>query len=97
LMKHNGIPWVVSEYLYSNINDLGKYDGSTTDRSMVLMVYRPGFIIGNRGGVTLGTEVDIETDQIKLVAKRRTDFVDPYDATATGNVQCVAGINVKTT
>jgi len=97
IMKYQGIPWVVSEYLYSNLNASGVYDGDDTDRSMLLLVNRPSFYVGTRGGVTLNSEMDIETDQIKLVAKRRVDFVDPYDATATGNPQCVAGINVKTT
>lgn len=97
VLKYQGIPWVVSEYIFSNLNATGVYDGSTTDRSKILCVYRPGFYNGTRGAVTLSAEQDIETDQIKLVAKRRVDFVDPYDATATGNVQCATLYNVKTT
>ena len=97
LMRYQGTPVVVSEYLFSNLNASGVYDGSTTNRSMILYVYRPGFLNGTRGGVTLATANDIETDQVILVGKRRVDFIDPYGATSTGNVQCAAGISVKTT
>jgi len=97
MMKYQNIPVIVSEYIFSNLNASGVYDGSTTDRSMILCVYRPGFLIGNRGGVTLATANDIETDQVIMVGKRRTDFIDPYGATTSGNVQCAGGISVKTT
>ncbi len=96
VMKYQGIPWIMSEYLFSNLDTTGLYTGTNEDRAMLLLVYRPGFLNGTRGGVTLASEMDIETDQIKLVAKRRVDFVDPYDATATGNVQVVGGINIST-
>lgn len=97
LMKYDGIPVIVSEYLFSNLNASGVYDGTTTDRSMILMVFRPGFMLGYRGTVTLNTDLDIETDQIKLVGKQRVSFLDPYDATLAANPMAVAGINVKTT
>jgi len=96
LMKYDGIPVVVSEYLYSNLADTGVYDGSTTDRAMLLLCYTPGFLKGTRGGVTLATDLDIERDQIILVGKNRLEFKDIYDALLTGNVQCAAGINIKT-
>lgn len=97
LFKYQGIPVVVSEYIFSNVNASGLYDGSTIDRSTIMLVYRPGFLNGTRGGVTLSTANDIETDQVIMVGKRRVDFIDPYDATATGNVQVAGGYNVKTT
>ena len=97
MMKYQNIPVIISEYVFSNLNATGVWDGVTETRSMILCVYRPGFIIGNRGGVTLATANDIETDQVIMVAKKRTDMIDPYGATTTGNVQCAAGISVKTT
>lgn len=97
LMKYDGIPVVVSEYQFSNINASGVYDGSTTDRAMMELVYRPGFSRGLRGGVTLAQDLDIERDQIKLVSKLRSDFVDIYDATAAANIHSAAGYNIKTT
>ena len=95
IMKYQGIPVVISEYLFSNLSTTGLYDGSTTNNSMLLLVYRDGFYNGYRGGITLASEMDIERDQIKLVAKRKVDFVDAYGATTTGNVQCAAGIDVS--
>jgi len=94
VMKYAGIPVLVSEYAFSNINASGKYDGTTTNRSQVILVYRPGFYIGTRGGVTLNSEVNIQTDQIILVAKRRMDFVDIYVATVTGMGMVALGYNV---
>jgi len=97
LMRYQNAPVIVSEYMFSNLNASGVYDGSTTSRSNILAVYRPGFLNGTRGGVTLATANDIETDQVILVGKRRVDFIDPYGATTTGNVQAAMGISVKTT
>jgi HK97 family phage major capsid protein len=97
LMRYQGIPTVVSEYLFSNLNASGVYDGSTTDRGELLLVYRPGFLSGTRGGVTMSTANDIETDQVIMVGKRRVDFIDPYDATLAANIMSAAGINIKTT
>jgi hypothetical protein len=94
VLKYAGIPCIISEYAYSNINASGVYDGTTTNRSQVLLVYRPGFYIGTRGGVTLNSEMNIQTDQIILVAKRRMDFVDIYIASATGMNMVALGYNV---
>jgi len=96
LFKYAGTPVLVSEYLESDLNASGVYDGVTVNRSSLLYVHRPSFMLGYRGGITLNSELDIETDQIKLVAKRRVDFVDPYNATLAANPQVVAGFNVKT-
>ncbi len=97
LMKYDGIPVIVSEYMFSNVDTLGVYTGTNEDRASMLLVYKPGFMRGTRGGVTLNSELDIETDQIKLVAKSRVDFIDHYDATLAANIMSAAGINIKTT
>jgi len=93
----DGQPIVVSEFLGDNLNASGVYDGTTTNLTSLLQVYRPGFWIGNRAGITIGTERDIQTDQIILVAKQRTDFVSPYGAAGTGVVHVGGLYNVKTT
>lgn len=94
--KYQGIPIIISEYLAANYNASGVYDGTTTNRSLLLLVYKPGFYIGTRGGVTLNSAQDIETDQLILVAKRRVAFADPYNALTATNQMAVAGYNVKT-
>lgn len=92
----DGSPIVVSEWMYDNLNASGVYDGSTTDRTSILYVYKPGFWIGNRGAVTLKVTEDIETDQFILVGKVRRAFEDPYDATLAANPQAVIGYNIST-
>lgn len=94
--KYQGMSIVVSEYMQKDLNATGVYDGSTTNRSLLLLVYRPGFYVGTRGGVTLSNAQNIETDQMILVGKRRVAFADPYNALAAGNEMAVTGYNVKT-
>lgn len=96
LMKYDGIPVIVSEYQFANINASGVYDGATTNLTSLQLVYRPGFKRGLRGGITLNQDLDIERDQIKLVSKMRSDFVDIYDATLAANIMVANGYNVKT-
>lgn len=93
----DGSTILVSEFMWDNLNASGKYDGSTTDRTSVILLDRRGFWIGNRTGITLATEFDIERDQMKLVAKTRLAFEDPYDATSASAIQAALLYNVKTT
>ena len=83
--------------MFDNLNASGVYDGSTVDRTSVLNIYLPGFWIGNRAGITLATDRNIETDQIILVAKNRMDFISPYTATAAGSEHASVIYNLKTT
>lgn len=93
--RFDGAPVLVSEFMWDNLNASGVYDATTTNRTSVLLYHRNGFMIGNRTGVTLATDRDIERDQMKLVAKQRIAFEDPYDATVSP--YSVSLINVKTT
>lgn len=96
LAKIDGIPIIVSEWMHDNLNASGVYDGATTTKSSILMVYRPGFWIGERMGITIDSLRDIQTDQIIVVAKRRLDFKDPYNAELAANIHAVVGYNVTT-
>jgi len=93
--KFDGTPVIVSEFMWDNLNASGVYDGTTTNRTSVLLTYTPGFWVGIRTGVTLATDRDIETDQMKLVAKTRVAFEDPYNALSEEMVTLL--YNVKTT
>lgn len=95
--KFDGGTLIVSEFMWDNLNASGKYDGVTTNKTSVVMVYAPAFWVGNRTGLAIATDRDIETDQMKLVAKTRIAFEDPYDATAAANVQSALLYDVKTT
>ncbi len=77
--KLDGSPIVVSEYVYENLNASGVYDGTTATKTIMLCVYTPAFIIGDRRKVTVKTAANIETDQQILVATQRLDF-HPYYA-----------------
>ncbi|NOY60453.1 MAG: phage major capsid protein [Calditrichaeota bacterium] len=93
--RFDGVPIIASEYMRDDLNATGVYDGTTTDRTGVLLVYTPGFWIGNRLGITLATDTNIDTDQVKLIAKMRVAFEDPYNALS--EKQSVMLYNVKTT
>jgi len=74
LAKFDGMPVIVSEYIRENLNASGVYDGTTTTKTIMLMVYRDGWIIGDRRNFTLKVDEDIETDQTILVATQRLDM-----------------------
>jgi len=74
LAKIDGIPVIVSEYIREDLNASGIYDGTTKTKTVMLLVYRNGWVIGDRRAFTLKTWEDIETDQTVLVATQRLDF-----------------------
>jgi HK97 family phage major capsid protein len=74
LAKIDGIPIIVSEHVRENLNASGVYDGTTTTKTILLLVYRDALLIGDRRTFTLKTDEDIETDQTILVATQRLDF-----------------------
>lgn len=95
--KLDGSSIIISEFMYDNLNASGVYDGSTTNRTAIVLVFAPAFWVGNRAGITLASERLIQTDQLVVVAKRRIAFEDPYDATSASNIQSAYLYNVKTT
>jgi len=74
LAKIDGMPVIVSEFVPENLNATGVYDGTTTNTTVILLVYRNGWIIGDRRAFTLKTWENIQTDQTVLVATQRLDF-----------------------
>lgn len=80
LAKVDGCPVIVSEKIREDLNDSGVYDGSTTTKTLICLVYVPGFVYGDRRRVTIKTKEEIETDQQLLVATQRLDFEDVIDA-----------------
>jgi HK97 family phage major capsid protein len=83
LGKFLGIPIIVTEYLREDANASGVYDGSTTTKSLLLGVHRPGFIIGTRGGVKLTFQAEGETDQNQLIMSFRKAFQPIWTPSAT--------------
>ena len=81
LAKFDGSPIIVSEKVRETLNASGVYDGTTTTKTEIILVYRPGFRFGDRRKVTIKTDEDIETDQTILVATLRMAFAAMHDYT----------------
>lgn len=79
LGRLDNIPIIVSEFVRQDLNATGVYDGVTTDRTIVLLVYRPGFLYGDRREVTVRSKEDWETEQTVLAASQRIAFQPVYD------------------
>jgi HK97 family phage major capsid protein len=82
LAKLDGIPIIVSEFIRENLNAGGVYDGVTTDRTVLPLVYRPAFLYGDRRNITLkvSQELYMESDQDVAIATQRLDFQPVQDA-----------------
>lgn len=78
LGKIFGIPIVPSAFVREDLNASGVYDGTTTDTTVAAIVYRPGFIIGKRREVKIGSRREIDTDQTVVVATTRLAFNTPW-------------------
>ena len=86
LAKFDGIDILISEFMREDLNANGIYDATETDTG-ILMVFKPGFLIGNRRKITLKTWENIRTDQIVTVATSRHAFVDAQDKTTENIVR----------
>ncbi len=84
LAKLDGIPIIVSEFIREDLNATGLYDGVTTSRTVLPLVYRPAFLYGDRRSITLrvSQELYMETDQDVAIATQRLDFKAVQDASA---------------
>jgi len=78
LGKFDNVPIVVSEYVRSDLDANGLYSGPGNTRTILILVYRNGFMFGDRRKVTLKTKEDIEVDQTIGVATQRLDFQGLY-------------------
>ncbi len=81
LAKFDGIPIIVSEFIREDLNASGVYDGITTDRSVLPLVYTPAFLYGDRRAVSVRVSHDLymESDQDVAIATQRLDFQPVYD------------------
>ena len=78
LGRFDNVPIIPSQYVQDNLNAAGIYDASTTDKSIVILVYKPGYIRGIRRGVEVLTERNIFFDVYDVVAYKRGDFQALY-------------------
>lgn len=81
IAKIDNIPVVLSEYARDDFNASGVYDGVTTSKSLLILVNRDAFMIGDRRQVTVKVWQDPRTDQQELIITERLDFQSPFDTT----------------
>jgi HK97 family phage major capsid protein len=96
MAKFDGSPVIISEYVRTDLEASGYYEtaGSPThNKTEILLVYIPAFIMGDRLEVTLEDDRYVDFGQDVLVARERVDF-QPFYGTTQPTV--AAGINVAT-
>ncbi len=83
LARVDNVPIVISEYARIDLNAAGVYDNVTKNRSAALTVYRPGFLVGTRRGVTVEIlrELYSEYDQDAVKITTRKAFEPRYPVT----------------
>ncbi len=91
-----GIDIITGRTVRENLNVNGVYDGTTTDRSNILLVNQEGFLMGNRRQILLETDRDIQAQQVILVASMRKHFKSPWDPTNALYPFVGMGRNVRT-
>lgn len=74
LAKLDGIPVIVSEFVREDLNATGVYDGTTTTKTIVLLVRRDGFLYGDRRTVLIETDKDVKAQTTDVVASQRIAF-----------------------
>lgn len=94
LGKLDGVPIVISEFARADLNASAVYDGVTTDRSILQLIRKDQFKIGNRREFRLESDRDITTGVNILVASQRLHFRDvaPY----ASNKIAAMGYNIMT-
>ncbi len=83
LAKVDGISIITSEYIRENLNASGVYDGSTTTKSILIIVNRRGLILGTRGGVKLSFLTEAQVDQNQLIVSFRKAVAYRWTPSAT--------------
>lgn len=76
--KLYGVPFIVSEKVRENMNNSGVYDGSTTDKSGLLLVNKNCWVLGNRGNWRLTVDFDNDVDQYVLNVRFKKAFIPIY-------------------
>jgi hypothetical protein len=75
-----GIPVVISEYVREDLNAVGLYDGSDVTRTVMILVNRKGYAIGDRRTLKVKVAESVQTDQQILVCTMRKAFSPIYAA-----------------
>jgi hypothetical protein len=92
LGKLFGIPVIVSEHARETLNGSGTYDGSMTNRGLMLLVNRTQWLRGDRRTMKIEVARQIQTDQTLLVSTMRKAFT-PIPAVASNYIVAM-GYNI---
>ena len=80
-----GMPIIMSRFMGADLNDAGKYDNVTTNKTGLLMAHAPSWTIFERRGILVETDRKIDVGGTDIVATMRATF-DTLDLDATKNV-----------
>lgn len=80
-----GMPIIMSRFLSADLNDAGKYDNVTTNKTGILLAHAPSWTIFERRGILVETDRKIDVGATEIVASMRATF-DTLDLDATKNV-----------
>lgn len=74
------IPIIPSEYVYTNLNNSGVYDGVTTDKTIMVLCHRKGFGWGDRRMVRIETDRQMLSEQRAIASSWRGDFQSLFES-----------------
>ena len=94
LGRYQGVPIVISEYMRSDLNATGVYDGITTTRSGILLVNMRRWYLGMRRPIRVKIQEDLPgQDRWLLASYQRKDF-QGFAQSAT-EVSVSYGLNIS--
>jgi hypothetical protein len=90
----SGVPVVVTEWIATNLNASGVYDGSTTTKTAGILANRGAFALGDRRAITVKSSdlILMEYDQVVAVSTWRGDFEDIYPIASNETVHYLYNI-----
>ena len=80
-----GMPIIMSRFLSADLNDAGKFNNVTTDKTGILLAHAPSWSIFERRGILVETDRKIDVGATEIVATMRATF-DTLDLDTTKNV-----------
>jgi hypothetical protein len=80
-----GMPIIMTRFMGADLNDAGKYDNVTKNKTGLLMAHAPSWYIFERRGILVESDRKIDVGATEVVATMRATF-DTLDLDATKNV-----------
>ncbi len=79
LGKFDNIPIIVSEFVRQDLDTTGVYSGTTTNKTIIMLVHTPSWVFGDRRAITVKVKDIPEDDNHLMVCHQRLDFVPLYN------------------